>query len=64
MVLGRKATNEDNEAYMEVVELSQDHKPDNPEECKRIVEAGGRVDRLVSGESLPFLAGLCSASMF
>lgn len=52
MVLGRQATNEDSETYMEAIELSQDHKPDNPEECKRIVEAGGRVDRLVSGQHL------------
>ena len=49
MVLGRQATNEDGQTYLEAIELSQDHKPDNPGECQRIREAGGRVDRLVSG---------------
>lgn len=48
MVLGRQASNEDGQIFMEAVELTEDHKPDNPGECRRINEAGGRVDRLVS----------------
>lgn len=50
MVLGCQVQNEDGQSYLQAIELTQDHKPDNPEECRRIVEAGGRVDRLVSGE--------------
>ncbi len=49
MVLGRQVSNEDGQSYLEAVELTEDHKPDNPGECRRIDEAGGRVDRLVSG---------------
>lgn len=49
MVLGRQVHNEDGQGFMEAVELTEDHKPDNPVECRRIREAGGRVDRLVSG---------------
>ena len=49
MVLGRQASNEDGQSFLEAVELTEDHKPDNPGECRRINEAGGRVDRLVSG---------------
>ncbi|KAL3161715.1 hypothetical protein ABBQ38_008813 [Trebouxia sp. C0009 RCD-2024] len=48
MVLGRQVQNEDGQGFMEAVELTEDHKPDNPIECRRIREAGGRVDRLVS----------------
>lgn len=48
MVLGRQASNEDGQSFLEAVELTEDHKPDNPGECRRINEAGGRVDRLVS----------------
>ncbi len=51
MVLGRQRTNEDGQSFLEAVELTEDHKPDNPGECRRINEAGGRVDRLVSGDS-------------
>ena len=54
MVLGRQASNEDGQVFMEAVELTEDHKPDNPGECRRINEAGGRVDRLVSGTALVF----------
>lgn len=50
MVLGRLKTDDDDQTYLEAIELTQDHKPDNPEECRRINEAGGRVDRLVSGK--------------
>ena len=49
MVLGRQATNEDGETFMQALELTEDHKPDNPGECKRIHAAGGRVQRLISG---------------
>ena len=49
MVLGRQVSNEDGQSFMQAVELTEDHKPDNPIECRRINEAGGRVDRLVSG---------------
>ncbi len=49
MVLGRQRSNEDGQSFLEAVELTEDHKPDNPGECRRINEAGGRVDRLVSG---------------
>lgn len=49
MVLGRQVLNEDGQSFMQAVELTEDHKPDNPVECRRINEAGGRVDRLVSG---------------
>lgn len=49
MVLGRQVSNEDGQSFMEALELTEDHKPDNPIECRRIKEAGGRVDRLVSG---------------
>ena len=49
MVLGRQVCNEDGQSFMQAVELTEDHKPDNPIECRRINEAGGRVDRLVSG---------------
>ena len=54
MVLGRQASNEDGQIFMEAVELTEDHKPDNPGECRRINEAGGRVDRLVSGTAVVF----------
>ena len=53
MVLGRQSTNEDGQSFLEAVELTEDHKPDNPGECRRINEAGGRVDRLVSGNRPP-----------
>ena len=49
MVLGRQVSDEDGQSVMQAVELTEDHKPDNPIECRRINEAGGRVDRLVSG---------------
>ncbi len=52
MVLGRQRSNEDGQSFLEAVELTEDHKPDNPGECRRINEAGGRVDRLVSGNRL------------
>ena len=50
MVLGRLKMDDDDQTYLEAIELTQDHKPDNPEEFRRINEAGGRVDRLVSGK--------------
>lgn len=50
MVLGRHVSNEDGQSFVQAVELTEDHKPDNPIECRRINEAGGRVDRLVSGK--------------
>lgn len=56
MVLGRQVLNEEGQNFMEAVDLTEDHKPDNPGECRRINEAGGRVDRLVSGTQL----GCCS----
>ncbi len=52
MVLGRQRFNEDGQSFLEAVELTEDHKPDNPGECRRIDEAGGRVDRLVSGTAV------------
>lgn len=52
MVLGRQVCNEEGQSFMQAVELTEDHKPDNPIECRRINEAGGRVDRLVSGMGL------------
>ena len=52
MVLGRQRSNEDGQSFLEAVELTEDHKPDNPGECRRISEAGGRVDRLVSGTAV------------
>ena len=52
MVLGRQVSNEEGQSFMQAVELTEDHKPDNPIECRRINEAGGRVDRLVSGTGL------------
>ncbi|DBA79564.1 TPA: hypothetical protein ACH3X1_008259 [Trebouxia sp. C0004] len=52
MVLGRRCCNEDGHSFLEAVELTEDHKPDNPGECRRINEAGGRVDRLVSGTTV------------
>ena len=59
MVLGRQVTNEDGQGFMEAVELTEDHKPDNAIECRRIMEAGGRVDRLVSGVCLRNCCKLC-----
>ena len=49
MVLGRQVSNEEGDSWLQAVELTADHKPENPVEAKRIYEAGGRVDRLVSG---------------
>lgn len=67
MVLGRQVSNEDGQSFMQAVELTEDHKPDNPIECRRINEAGGRVDRLVSGmgwqiELLHICPGACMSS--
>ena len=52
MVLGRQVSTGGGDSYLQAVELTEDHKPDNPIECRRIHEAGGRVDRLVSGNPL------------
>ncbi len=60
MVLGRQRSNEDGQSFLEAVELTEDHKPDNPGECRRINEAGGRVDRLVSGTAGHTIQQSCS----
>lgn len=64
MVLGRQRCNEDGQSFLEAVELTEDHKPDNPGECRRINAAGGRVDRLVSGTAVTSRALQQSCSMW
>lgn len=44
-IMGRR--NPSSEGSVNVVELSKDHKPDNPLERKRILKAGGRIRQIV-----------------
>ncbi|GMH44015.1 hypothetical protein BSKO_11949 [Bryopsis sp. KO-2023] len=46
-VLGRKLTCSSGSSKFKAIDLSRDHKPDDPKEKKRILACNGRVDQMV-----------------